>query len=329
MSYFIARKSAKTTVDVMEELMPVVYISTGALNKMQTYVDECLDEIGWLGTVVEHQPRVYLIEDVYLFDQEVHGATTEITPEGLSSFAEEILQQSEGIEIWNNLKMWGHSHVNMGVSPSSQDNKQMETFQETGHDWFIRLIANKKGELKLDFYDYKNGVIFTDVRWNEYMDADEFQVYNQIKQLEEQLELLKEQKVKTIKEPIKEEMKLKVRKKTYPVATGYTGHSGGYYQNGKWTKHDEKKTTSTTNHTIGTGIIEEGALDFFRNDDEVIDARMGLTNSELETISYSIDLGEVNEYLEFVYGHLFEEFTMNDVERVYRVALKKFPKEVE
>src|SRR5690606_11009605 len=108
--------------------------------KMFIYVDECNDEIGWLGTakIMEgNEHNIVFIDDVFLFDQEVHATTTEITPEGLTEFANELIEMGDkGIEIWNNIKVWGHSHVNLGVSPSGQDDKQMKTFRDGGHDWF-------------------------------------------------------------------------------------------------------------------------------------------------------------------------------------------------
>ena len=67
------------------------------------------DEVGWLGTVYYNsEHNYYFVSDVFLFDQEVHGTTTEITPEGLADFATELLQREDGMEIWNNMKLWGH-----------------------------------------------------------------------------------------------------------------------------------------------------------------------------------------------------------------------------
>lgn len=328
---FNPRPSAKTTVAVVEGLAPRVGITSEALTKMAVYVKECSDEIGWLGTAYKNEAEnTILIDDVYLFDQDVHGATTEITPEGLSDFATELLEQGDaGIEIWNNLKMWGHSHVNMGVSPSAQDNDQMRTFAEGGHDWFIRLICNKKGEMKLDLYDYRNGIAFIDLQWVEVVSEDERAIQSQIDELYAQLDALASAREKIYKDPIKEEMKAKVRK--------IVSHTKGstYYQNG------QKKTTQTgkvttinsgkTNSTSGTKkntdtasttkidrkgyYMDEDVLD---KDDEVLNM---FSETELIELSYACDTMKQLEEELWDYGY-YNFFTDNDLERIFRVMRK-------
>lgn len=112
---FKERTSTNMTVKIRSGHTPTVFINRTALNKMFIYTDEVADEVGWLGTV-QKVDNGYHIIDVFLFDQQVHGATTEISPEGLAAFAEELLQLPEGVEIWNSMRLWGHSHVNMGIT---------------------------------------------------------------------------------------------------------------------------------------------------------------------------------------------------------------------
>lgn len=152
---------------------PIVFVSPQAIAEMQKYVDICEDEIGWLGFVRKHETKefdYYVIESTLLFGQEVHGATTEISPESLGEIANDIIQedQENGVDKVNRLRMWGHSHVNMEVSPSGQDNSQMEKFKENNVPYFIRIITNKKGKMRLDLFDYENGIIYNDMPWNIY-----------------------------------------------------------------------------------------------------------------------------------------------------------------
>ena len=44
------RPSDKPKVDILENKIPTVMISKNALKKMNIYIDECSEEIGWLGT---------------------------------------------------------------------------------------------------------------------------------------------------------------------------------------------------------------------------------------------------------------------------------------
>lgn len=244
---FKERTTVNTTVQIFEK-QPMIFIDVDALGKMQTYVEESSDEIGWLGTV-KRQNNNYIIEDVYLFKQEVHATTCEITTEGLTEFANEILMLENGVELWNNMKLWGHSHVNMGVSPSGQDNEQMTIFKDCGHEFFIRVIANKLGEMEFTLYDFDNSLVYKNVKWTTlYKDERIWEIKQKIKELEAELKALQIPNID--KEYIKQEMKEKVSKKTFGIQYGGYGNYGsgqGVYYGDWWKKDTKKNETSTTN----------------------------------------------------------------------------------
>lgn len=214
----------KTVVELIDDnRMPHFVISAKALAKMYNYVLECKYEIGWLGTVYKDD-EYFIIDDVYLFKQEVHETTTEITTEGLSEFASEILKEDNGIEVWNSIRLWGHSHVNMGISPSHTDDIQMAVFDTEGVDWFVRLIANKKGDLSIDFYDYASNIAYQNVSYEYEHSAEESDIQKQINLLSKQLTVAKDKSFQVDKEAIKVEVKDKVKYKweggtkfTYPT----------------------------------------------------------------------------------------------------------------
>ena len=212
--------------------MPLVIISKEALIKMQLYVEGCSNEIGWLGTATKNNDNIFFIDDVFLFEQDVHSTTTEITPEGLTAFAEELLQQPNGIEIWNNIKLWGHSHVNMCTHPSVQDDKQMETFSEGGHPWFLRIIANKKGDITIDLYDYEHGIIYSNLPWWEEVSDAEREIEKQITELKKQLANINLSIIETLKPSIADEIKQKVKFKTQVI--GFNNFNNNYAYNNMW-----------------------------------------------------------------------------------------------
>ena len=229
--------TTQTQLKFKTTIIPHVHISATALDKMQVYVNEMADEIGWLGTTRREGNDIY-IEDVFLFRQQVHGTTTEITPEGLEEFGMEILQRPDGMDLWNSMKMWGHSHVNMSVTPSGQDNTQMADFERIGHDYFVRLIANKKGDMRIDVYEYDKGLEFHQVPWNRYEVDNAFEVYEeQISSLELQIQSLRhtiatahDERIAGITADIKEEIKEKVSKlvvQTYSYG-GAGAHGGNF-----------------------------------------------------------------------------------------------------
>lgn len=256
MKNFAERLKPDTKVNYSPSLIPTIEITSTAIDKMRVFVDECADEIGWLGTATyDKASHQYTIHDVYLFKQQVHATTTEIKPEGLTEFATELLAREDGVEIWNNLKVWGHSHVRMGLTPSGQDNKQMEEFSNIGHDWFIRIIANKLGELCVDLFHYEMGITLLNVPWNlddagsEEADAIQAEIFRlqkeheaHLKALEEALETKRNESVDAIKEDVKAEMKDKVSKISYSY-TGGTNNASTYRKAttfGRWVNNTWK-----------------------------------------------------------------------------------------
>lgn len=219
-----------------------LYILPEARNKMELYCDLSEGEIGWLAYVEQFDKQGFLITDCALLKQEVHATTTEITAEGL-------------LEFWNNtpveqqakIKLWGHSHVNMSVSPSGQDDSQMEYFRD-GNPWFIRLITNKKREYHIDIYDYANGLKI-------HMDQADLKTYNPAEN--------------ELRKQIEDEIKLKVSKKEYkstastlPAKSSSTVWSNSKSKYSK--KNQEKSVSNPMLKDIDVKYV--GSLDEILND---------------------------------------------------------------
>lgn len=161
----------KKELEVKNLINNKVYISLLAFKKMTTYIKECSKEIGWLGTV-EEVPGGYLIKDTFLFKQQVHSTTCEITPQGLSDFIMGLYDTYDtdtAMNISNSIMLWGHSHVNMGVFPSAQDVKQLESFKDSEFPYFLGVIGNKRGEFNFTLNHYQSGVIIKDLDWELYL----------------------------------------------------------------------------------------------------------------------------------------------------------------
>lgn len=196
-----------------------LYFLKQAFDKMRLYVDLCEDEIGWLGYVEKlKDEQGYVVTDVFLLDQEVHGTTTELSPDAIVKYYNEL--DDEGRENFlNKCKIWGHSHVNMSPSPSGQDDSQGLELSKDADDFYIRLITNKKGEYNITFYDK---MIKAKVM------TDEVILYNP-----EGVELRKQ---------IQEEIKAKVKKKTYTSTP--TTYSSYNKDRGYWSYGYNKNTTT-------------------------------------------------------------------------------------
>ena len=216
-----------------------LYILPQAKEKMELYCDLSTDEIGWLAYVERFEGVGFLITDCILLKQEVHATTTEINPEALLEF-----WNNTPVEKQVNIKLWGHSHVNMGVTPSGQDDSQMNYFED-GNPWFIRLITNKKREYHIDIFDYANGI-------KVHMDQADLKIYNP--------------GASDLRKQIEEEIKEKVSKKTYkPVTTVTTGSST--YNSSTSKSYGKKNNTAKD---VTNVMLEDITVKYVSSFDEVL-----------------------------------------------------------
>lgn len=122
------------------------------------------DEVSWFGSV-KREGHLFIIDDVFLIEQEVHCAETETTIKGLEDLYNELIQRPDGLDIVNRLMYWGHYHTFNSYNPSGQDERQLEEFKSSGYPFFIRGIACKGGNIKFDISIIESGLTFTDVPW--------------------------------------------------------------------------------------------------------------------------------------------------------------------
>lgn len=199
-----------------ENITAYVKFEELADKKIQYMTELANDEIGALCLVEKYKTQgedtiaiEYCVTDVFIVEQEVNGATCELSPQGLAKLYGKLGKQA------NNLLCWYHSHINMGVTPSGQDEIMFKELYNNSDTFYIRIIGNKKGEFNITIYDKEEGYIFSDVL-----------VY-----------------VDPIKDPIKDfisaEIKEKVTKKEYKPSVTYTPtknkkskhkHSSYYFQ---------------------------------------------------------------------------------------------------
>lgn len=137
-----------------------VYFTETAWQKMQTLIREFSKEVAWHG--VAHRgddasKDEYYITDILVYPQEVTGSNVTTDQEGYQMW---LMKHDD--DVFNNLRMQGHSHVNMGTTPSSVDISHQEKILAQLEDdmFYIFMIWNKRGEKNIKVYDMAKNILF-------------------------------------------------------------------------------------------------------------------------------------------------------------------------
>lgn len=140
-------------MQLLNNVKPVLYMTDEVKLKMDLLVKESNKEVGWHGLVMK-AGLVYVIYDILLFPQKVTGST--VNPDESEYY--EWMEKLTDTQI-NNMRFHGHSHVNMGVSPSGVDMQFREDLVKNVEDYYIFMIVNKKGNYEISIYDKALGVV--------------------------------------------------------------------------------------------------------------------------------------------------------------------------
>ena len=150
-----------TVVGDVNRKAKVIYTES-AWQKQSALVREFDKEVAWHGIATREDDMdgkdVYMIRDIVVYPQEVTGSTVNTDQQ---KYEEWIMEFDD--DIFNALKMQGHSHVNMGTSPSSVDVEHQEKIIEQLDDdsFYIFMIWNKKNERTIRIYDMRKNLYFT------------------------------------------------------------------------------------------------------------------------------------------------------------------------
>lgn len=168
---FHANSTTSTRSCLLEKDTPTprVLYTPEVWSIIQLAIAHCEVEIGWLGLVRKHNETDYLVYDVFIPKQTVSHTETDIDESAMSALANEIFAAGEDP---GNLYYWGHSHVDMGVQPSGQDEAQVAIYLDS-LPVLIRGIYNKRGESNVCVFDTEQHVVFERVENGIYALSDE------------------------------------------------------------------------------------------------------------------------------------------------------------
>ena len=300
---------------------PRVSFDEAAILKMQSFVALADIEVAWLcfvETITPHEE--YYVYDCELLKQDATSVTAEIDETALIEFGEKLLNEDRTFD-YNNLRGWGHSHVKMAVNPSGTDDDTFKQLYENC-EYFIRIICNKDGVMRVDFVDTELEYEFDniDYTWIPNDDCQQFvttinegnalidKLQKQIEEIEETNASIEEiwnkeyeKLLDKTKEKYKEEVELycKPKYKTYNSYTGYSGYDSysGYNYRKKNEKEEEKEEVE---------FAIEDILEMITEDD-------------IELIATScVSINDVREwFINNGYSILIKDFTHNQLVELF------------
>lgn len=152
------------SVDLEKEIIndedkAIINISAKAWEKMYMLIQSNDKEIGWHGSCVRgKKPNEYYLSDIYVFPQVVTGSS--IRPEE-KEYGMWLMERNK--ETNNGIKFHGHSHVNMGTSPSTTDLTYQHDVVDCIEDFYIFFIMNKSLDVTAEIYDVANNVQYSNL----------------------------------------------------------------------------------------------------------------------------------------------------------------------
>ena len=134
-----------------------VIFSEFAWTKMQALIKHFDKEVAWHAIARRGDNNKYFIDNILVYPQTVTGATVTTDQEKYQNW---LLGHED--DVFNNIRCQGHSHVNMGVTPSGVDLQFYDSIlSQLDNDMFyIFMIWNKKGDKTIKIYDFLKNVLF-------------------------------------------------------------------------------------------------------------------------------------------------------------------------
>lgn len=140
-----------------------IVFSLPAYMKMVKLIDHFSSEVAWHCTVKrdEEHPEIFHVQDVFVSPQQVTGTTVNSDQ---AEYDQWLCQLPD--EVFNDLKMQCHSHVNMACSPSGTDREHwsgvLNALVEEGDVFYIFMIWNKSLKYTAQVYDLTNNTYYDD-----------------------------------------------------------------------------------------------------------------------------------------------------------------------
>ena len=139
-----------------------IYFTAEAWTKMVVLIQEFDKEVAWHGVATRSENEglnEYIISDILVYPQEVTGSTVNTDQE---KYQDWLMGYDD--DVFNNIRMQAHSHVNMGTSPSGVDTTHQEAILSQLDDsmFYIFMIWNKSFKRTIKIYELSKNILFED-----------------------------------------------------------------------------------------------------------------------------------------------------------------------
>jgi len=145
--------------DDSENDRATIFLSSIAFAKMNALIQQFDSEVAWHGVVHrdEEDPSIFHITDILVYPQIVSGVTVNTDQDAYQTWL-----YAFDDDVFNNIRMQGHSHVGMSVSPSGVDTTHQEKIlnQIRDDDYYIFMIWNKRYEHFVRIFDLRNNTLY-------------------------------------------------------------------------------------------------------------------------------------------------------------------------
>lgn len=168
----VSLKQGSNELDVIiRDEPPTMFITRDALRDLQYIIEILGIEGGALGTM-RRVGKDLIVEHFLMMPQKARDTQVVFDFEGEKGSKWGLDLYKNDPELYNASMyngVWFHSHVDMAAFPSAQDDKQMEEFcNELGWTEGLRIIGNKAGDLKVDYYNFEEGFEYHNIPWDIY-----------------------------------------------------------------------------------------------------------------------------------------------------------------
>lgn len=135
----------------------IIKVTERAFIKQEALIQGFEKEIAWNGIATKESSGVYKISDILVHPQTVSGSNVTSDQE---EYQDWLMSQDD--EVFNNIRVQGHSHVRMGVSPSGTDRELYKkiTSQLNKDMFYIFMIFNKMGDFFVLIYDLEDNILY-------------------------------------------------------------------------------------------------------------------------------------------------------------------------